>query len=255
MILTDIFYGFGELLFTLFFLASISWRTITLYLVCMPFLLIMPFFIMILESPRFLFEKHRSEEAIQVLEEMSKFNGRRNVQSQLIDKSFYSKKRIYTFVDLFRYKSTRLSSIVQNVVFFSIFFVYNWILLNMVAVSNNPIYAGILISCSEIIAYLTLRTYLPLINITFSVVHPDHRAEVHHLRDALHRQHRQLLLHLHVARHLLRKDRADGICIGKRPLLLHSRLSDSSSASPSGCPTSTSASSTRPRCVATRSAS
>ncbi|KAL4465356.1 hypothetical protein ABPG72_016757 [Tetrahymena utriculariae] len=130
-----------------------KWCTFICFTAPMCILTIFPFFF-IRDSPRYLYQKSR-QKCLQALNYIAEFNKREKLSEYELKEEGRNDDRIYSYLDLFRYRSQRNATIFMMILFISPHILYYGIQVSLDQIGSsfeeNSLYIGI----GEFIGYVT----------------------------------------------------------------------------------------------------
>ena len=116
--------GIGIIIFTVISQQVHYWKNLNLYSLLIPSIVCLFFFIFIQESPRYVFSKNKRK-GKDILNKIAKINNKKEIKDKFFKRismsvKYNERKKIYSYIDLFKYRSLRWTTIGAMIYFFSL---------------------------------------------------------------------------------------------------------------------------------------
>ncbi|CAD8077349.1 unnamed protein product [Paramecium sonneborni] len=167
---TLVFWCLGEILMAILYYFIENWRTIYLFVIVIPGLIsLILTWILVQESPKFLYQKKDYEKTLYVLRYIAKVNGKQFDDPALEYSQTNNVRNNYSFLDLFKLSQFASSSIGFILISYALHLVYygGQFVLQEISIGNMIYQLGIFLGISELVGYSLITYLIPKLKRTF----------------------------------------------------------------------------------------
>ncbi|EAR98022.1 MFS transporter (macronuclear) [Tetrahymena thermophila SB210] len=130
-----------------------NWKWCTFFFFTLPFCILNIYpFTFLHDSPRFLYSKNR-QKCLKTLNYIAKVNKKEQISNEELTDVAIKYDKIYSYLDLFRYKSQRVNTILLNILFVTPHVLYYGIQVSLDQLGSSFGYNSLIIGISELVGY------------------------------------------------------------------------------------------------------
>ncbi|CAD8078084.1 unnamed protein product [Paramecium sonneborni] len=167
---TLIFWCLGEILMAILFYFIENWRTIQLFIIVIPGIIsLILTYVLVQESPRFLYQKKDYEQVLKIFHYIAKVNGNQFDDQTLEHSQISSVRNNYSVFDLFTLRQFASSSFGFILISYALHLIYygGQFVLQEISIGNMIYKLGIFLGISELIGYSSITYLIPKLQRTY----------------------------------------------------------------------------------------